>query len=65
MGYNDNREHRKVIDCVLRRNARLFTNLGVDSTKDERQEAKRQERENLKRIRRYDTEMIDRLLRDE
>jgi len=54
----------KEIDQVLERNAQLFQNLGTDSTKTEVQAAKVQERKNLKSVRHYDPELIDRLLID-
>lgn len=54
----------KVIDKVLEENARLFQQLGTDSTKAEVQAAKVQERKNLRSIRHYDTELIDRLIND-
>jgi len=55
---------RKEIDQVLKRNAQLFQNLGTDSTKTEVQAAKVQERKNLKSVRHYDPELVDRLLID-
>lgn len=54
----------KVIDEVLERNAQLFQNLGTDSTKAEVQAAKIQERKNLRSIRHYNKELIDRLIND-
>jgi len=54
----------KEIDQVLERNAQLFQNLGTDSTKTEVQAAKVQERKNLKSVRHYDPELVDRLLID-
>ena len=51
------------IDRVLQENAMLFQNLGVDSTKTERNEAKAQEKRNLKAIKHLDPDKIDRLLK--
>ena len=52
----------KVIDKVLEDNAKLFQNLGIDSTKAEVQAAKVQERKNLRAVRAEDPELVDRLL---
>ena len=54
----------KVIDEVLERNAQLFQNLGIDSTKAEVQAAKVQERKNLRAVRDEAPELIARLLTD-
>ena len=54
----------KVIDEVLETNAQLFQQLGTDSTKAEVQAAKVQERKNLRSVRHYAPELIDRLLID-
>jgi hypothetical protein len=54
----------KVIDKVLERNAQLFQNLGIDSTKAEVQAAKVQERKNLRAVRDEAPELIARLLAD-
>jgi len=54
----------KVIDEVLERNAQLFQNLGIDSTKAEVQAAKVQERKNLRAVRDEAPELIARLLAD-
>jgi hypothetical protein len=62
MGYYDNPDAKKVIDCVLRRNATLFSNLGVNSPKKDYERAKIEERQRLRRVRKYDPEMIDRLI---
>ena len=53
---------KKVIDCVLRRNAKMFTELGTDSTKEEYDNARRIENERLQRVRKFDPEKIDRML---
>ena len=54
----------KVIDKVLEENAKLFQNLGTDSTKAEVQAAKVQERKNLRAVRDEAPELIARLLAD-
>jgi hypothetical protein len=54
----------KVIDEVLERNAQLFQQLGIDSTKAEVQAAKVQERKNLRAVRDEAPELIARLLAD-
>jgi hypothetical protein len=54
----------KVIDKVLEENARLFQQLGTDSTKAEVQAAKVQERKNLRAVRDEAPELIARLLAD-
>jgi len=64
MAYLDNKEHKKIIDCVLHQNAQLFQNLGQDSTKSEYEKAKVAERNKLRRIRDIDPEKIDRLIKD-
>ena len=64
MGYLDNPEHKKVIDCVLKQNASLFTNLGTDSSKAEYERASIIERQKLRRIQHLDPEKIKRLIND-
>ena len=54
----------KEVDEVLETNAQLFQQLGTDSTKAEVQAAKVQERKNLRSVRHYAPELIDRLLID-
>lgn len=54
----------KVIDKVLEENAKLFQQLGTDSTKTEVQAAKVQERKNLRAVRDEAPELIARLLAD-
>ncbi len=54
----------KIIDKVLEENARLFQQLGTDSTKAEVQAAKVQERKNLRAVRDEAPELIARLLAD-
>jgi hypothetical protein len=62
MGYKDNRETREAIDVVLKTNALLFVNLGIESTKQEREQAKVQERKNLRDIMELDRPFIKALL---
>jgi len=64
MAYLDNKEHKKIIDCVLQQNAQLFQNLGIDCSKTEYEKAKVAERQKLRRIRDIDPEKIDRLIKD-
>lgn len=64
MPYNDNPEHKKVIDCVLRQNAKLFTKLGIDNSRLDYEKAKRMERQKLRRIQHLDPEKIGRLIKD-
>lgn len=64
MAYLDNKEHKKIIDCVLHQNAQLFQNLGADSSKKDYDKAKVAERNKLRRIRDIDPEKIDRLIKD-
>ena len=54
----------KAIDKVLEHNAQLFQNLGIDSSKAEVQAAKVQERKNLRSVRHYIPELIDRVIND-
>jgi uncharacterized protein (UPF0128 family) len=54
----------KLIDKVLEENAKLFQQLGTDSTKAEVQAAKVQERKNLRAVRDEAPELIARLLAD-
>lgn len=62
MGYYDNPDAKRVIDCVLKRNAMMFANLGSNSDRKEYERAKVEERQRLRKVRKYDTEMIDRLI---
>ena len=64
MAYNDNKEHKRIIDCVLHQNAQLFQNLGTDSSKSEYDKAKIKERQKLRRIRDIDPEKLDRLIKE-
>ena len=54
----------KVIDEVLKTNAKLFQQLGTESTKAEVQAAKIQERKNLRAVREENPELVGRLLND-
>ena len=54
----------KVIDEVLETNAKLFQQLGTDSTKAAIAAAKVQERKNLRAVRAEDPELVGRLLND-
>lgn len=64
MAYHNNKEHKKIIDCVLKQNAQLFQNLGVDSSKSDYEKAKVKERQKLRKIMHFDEEKIGRLIKD-
>tara|TARA_R110000796_G_scaffold86835_1_gene187799 strand:- start:875 stop:1081 length:207 start_codon:yes stop_codon:yes gene_type:complete len=64
MAYNNNSEHKLIIDCVLEQNARLFQNLGMDSLPSDYHKAKVQERQKLRKIQHLDEEKIARLIND-
>jgi len=64
MAYHDNSEHKKIIDCVLKQNAIMFTNLGTDCSKSDYEKAKVKERQKLRRIMHLDEEKITRLIKD-
>lgn len=64
MAYYNNKEHKKIIDCVLEQNAKLFQNLGTDCSKSEYEKAKVKERQKLRRILHLDEEKIGRLIKD-
>ena len=64
MAYSDNKNHKKIIDCVLEQNAKLFQNLGIDSSRSDYQKAKVAERQKLRRIIDIDPEKITRLIKD-
>jgi hypothetical protein len=64
MAYHDNPEHKKIIDCVLKQNAIMFTNLGTDCSKADYEKAKVAERQKLRRIMHLDEEKINRLVKD-
>ena len=64
MAYSDNPNHKKIIDCFLDQNAKLFQNLGIDSSKSDYEKAKIAERQKLRRIVDLDPEKIGRLIKD-
>lgn len=64
MAYHNNPEHKKIIDCVLKQNAIMFTNLGADCPKSDYEKAKVKERQKLRRIQHLDEEKIGRLIKD-
>ena len=64
MAYHNNKEHKRIIDCVLEQNAKLFQNLGTDCSKSEYEKAKVQERNKLRRIVDLYQEKITRLIND-
>lgn len=64
MAYHNNPEHKKIIDCVLERNAKLFQNLGADCSASEYEKAKVKERQMLRKIQHFDEEKIGRLIKD-
>lgn len=64
MAYHDNPKHKEIIDCVLRQNAVMFTNLGSDCSKSEYQKAKVAERQKLRKILHLDEDKINRLIKD-
>jgi len=64
MAYQDNPEHKKIIDCVLKQNALMFANLGIDCNKSDYEKAKIKERQKLRRILKLDEEKINRLIKD-
>lgn len=64
MAYHNNKEHKKIIDCVLQQNAKLFQNLGTDSSKSDYEKAKVKERQKLRKIMHLDEEKIGRLIKD-
>ena len=64
MAYHNNKEHKKIIDCVLEQNAKLFQNLGTDCSKSDYEKAKVKERQKLRKIMHLDEEKIGRLIKD-
>jgi hypothetical protein len=64
MAYHDNPQHKKIIDCVLEQNAKLFQNLGVDCSKNQYEKAKIQERQKLRKVQHLDEAKINRLISD-
>lgn len=64
MSYRTDPQAKKVIDCVLKRNAMMFANLGNKNSSMDYANAKTIENERLRRIRHLDPEMIDGLIID-
>lgn len=64
MAYHNSKADKKIIDCVLEQNARLFQNLGTDCSKSDYEKAKVTERQKLRRIIDLDPEKIGRLIKD-
>lgn len=62
--YHDNKEVRRQIDFVLHKNAILFQNLGIESSKTEKETARLEERKNLREVKHLDPDFIERLLLD-
>ena len=62
--YYSNKSIKKRIDKTLHQNVMLFQNLGIDSTREEKQAAKQKEHDALMQIRDLDSEFIDMLIRD-
>jgi hypothetical protein len=54
----------KEIDAILKEMAKLYTNIGTDSTEQERDEAKQQELAYIAQIAYIDAEYAARLLHD-
>lgn len=63
-GYYTCANCRQAIDEVLKSNALMFANLGKNCSRTAYERAKIEERKNLRSVRRYDPEMIDRLVRE-
>lgn len=63
MAYHDCKKCKDRIDEILEINAKMFTELGTDCSKTAYEKAKRQERVNLRSVRKYDPQKIDRLVR--
>lgn len=64
MAYHNSKADKAIIDCVLQQNAKMFQNLGIDSTKSDYQKAKVAERNKLRKIQHLDPEKIGRLIKD-
>ena len=64
MAYHNSKADKAIIDCVLEQNAKLFQNLGIDSSRSDYQKAKVAERQKLRRIIDIDPEKIGRLIKD-
>ena len=64
MAYHNNKEHKKIIDCVLMRNSISFANMGIENSKSDYEKAKVKERQRLRKIMHLDEEKISRLIKD-
>ena len=62
MSYNNNEDHKLLIDEVLHRCAKMFQNLGTESPRSAYKQARIEERKLLRAVRELDPEKIDRLL---
>jgi hypothetical protein len=62
MSYNNNEDHKMLIDEVLHRCAKMFQNLGTESPRPAYKQARIEERKLLRAVRELDPEKIDRLL---
>ena len=62
MPYHTCSNCKRIIDEVLRTNALMFANLGSDCSRTAYEKAKVQERQNLRAVRKYDPDLIDRLV---
>lgn len=62
MSYNNNEDHKMLIDEVLHRCAKMFQNLGTDSPRSAYKHARIEERKLLRAVRELDPDKIDRLL---
>ena len=62
MPYHTCSNCKRIIDEVLRTNALMFANLGADCSRTAYEKAKVQERQNLRAVRKYDPDLIDRLV---
>ena len=60
--YYKDKEVREQIDQVLKKNARMFANLGNTSTPDEVKWAKNKERQRLKRVQHLDPVTVGSML---
>jgi len=56
MSYYTNEKTRNKIDALLRQNASLHANVGIDSTKDEKREIKAKQKELMSQIKELDVE---------
>ena len=56
--YYSDKKVKEVIDEVLHRNAIIFQNIGVNSSKSEIRSAKAKEKANLREVKHHDREFI-------